>query len=303
MEWLNYHHLRYFWMVAREGSVTRASELMRLAQPTLTGQIRALEESLGEKLFARSGRRLVLTEAGRVVYRYADQIFGLGQELLDQVKGEGGEPAQRLVVGVSDVLPKRIAYRLLAPALSAQPPAQIVCVEGKVDRLVADLAIHEIDLVLADRPIGEAVRVKAFNHLLGESAITFFAPKQQAPRYRRRFPQSLDGAPFLLPTGNTAMRRELDAYFERNAIRPKVVAEFEDSALLEVFGEQGAGLFAAPSVVEDEIRSHYGVHPVGCADEVTEKFFAITVERRITHPAVAAISEAARGHIFNGRKS
>lgn len=304
MEWLNYHHLRYFWMVAREGSVTRASELLRVAQPTVSGQIRALEEALGDKLFAKSGRRLVLTESGRLVYRYAEQIFGLGQELLDAVAGGPAAPPPRLLVGVSDALPKLVAYRLLAPALATDPPTQVVCVEGKVDRLVADLAIHELDLVLADQPIGEAIRVKAYNHLLGESHLTFFAPKRLASRLRRRFPHSLDGAPFLMPTTNTAMRRGLDRYFGQLGVRPRIIAEFEDSALLKVFGEHGAGVFAAASVIEDEIRAHYGVQVLGRTDTFVERFYIISVERRITHPAVATISEAARFQVFgNGGKA
>src|SRR5581483_8757929 len=207
MEWLNYHHLLYFWTVARLGSVTRATEELYLAQPTISAQLRALEESLGEKLFTRVGRNIVLTEMGRVVFRYADEIFSLGRELTDTVKGRSvGRPVQ-FTVGVVDVLPKLITYRLLQPALQMQEPIRIVCHEDKADRLLAELAVHGVDLVLADAPIGPLVKVRAFNHLLGESGVTIFGPTRLAAKYRRAFPRSLDGAPMLLPTENTSLRR------------------------------------------------------------------------------------------------
>ena len=298
MEWLNYHHLLYFWVVAREGSVTRAAAELRLAQPTVSTQLRALEHVLGEELFARSGRRLMLTDVGRMVFRYADEIFGLGRELLDTVKGRPTGQPMRLTVGIADAVPKLIAYRLLQPALAVPQEVRIVCREDKPDRLLAELAVHGLDLVLSDAPIGPSTKIRAFNHLLGECGITFFATATLARTCRRGFPRSLDGAPFLLPTDNTALRRSLDDWFESEGVRPRVVSEFEDSALLMAFGQAGMGLFAAPSAIEREVRSQYGVVTVGRLEALSERFYAISGERRLKHPAVVAISETARQRVF-----
>lgn len=302
MEWLNYHHLLYFWVVAREGSVTRASEQLYLSQPTISAQIRALEHSLGEKLFAKSGRHLVLTEIGRVVFRYAEEIFTLGRELTDTLKGRASSRAQgrpvRFLVGIADVVPKLIAYRVLEPALRLAEPIHIVCKEDKPERLLAELAVHELDLVLTDAPISPSVKIKAYNHLLGECGVTIFAPAKSSAGYKRKFPHSLDGAPFLLPTDNTSSRRLLDQWFASQGIRPTIVGEFDDSALLKVFGQTGMGLFAAPSVIEEEVKTQYGVHTIGRIDAVRERFYAISVERKLKHPAVVAISEAARQELF-----
>jgi len=298
MEWLNYHHLLYFWTVARLGSVTRATEELYLAQPTISAQLRALEESLGEKLFTRVGRNIVLTEMGRVVFRYADEIFSLGRELTDTVKGRSvGRPVQ-FTVGVVDVLPKLITYRLLQPALQMQEPIRIVCHEDKADRLLAELAVHGVDLVLADAPIGPLVKVRAFNHLLGESGVTIFGPTRLAAKYRRAFPRSLDGAPMLLPTENTSLRRSFDQWAHAEGINPLLVGEFEDSALLEAFGQSGVGLFPALSVIEKEVRRQYGVQIVGQIPSVRERFYAISIERKLKHPAVIAISETAQQKLF-----
>jgi len=299
VEWLNYHHLLYFYTVAREGSVTRAAEVLRLAQPTLSGQIRKLEESLDEALFAREGRRLVLTEAGRIVYRYADEIFSTGREMLDALRGHPTNRPARLLVGVADVVPKLVSYRLLQVALELEEPVHLVVHEGKTDELIAALALQRYDMVLTDVPLGPQQRVKAFNHPLGSCGIGFFAKPDLAARYRRRFPASLDGAPLLLPTPNTALRHSLDRWFEGIGARPTLVAEVEDSALLKVFGQNGAGIFPAPIIVADDIRRTHGVRLVGQTDEVQEQFFAITVERRIMNPAVAAIAEAARAGILS----
>ncbi len=297
MEWLNYHHLYYFWSVAREGSIARAGVKLGLAQPTISGQIRALENVLGEKLFSRSGRGLVLTEVGRMVLGYADEIFSLGKELLDSVKDRPtGRPIQ-FVVGVADVLPKAVAYRLIEPALHLAEPVQVICRESTPDRLLAELAAHELDVILSDAPIGPVVRVRAFNHLLGECGVTFFATPRLAGSYRRGFPGSLNGAPFLLPTDMTTVRRNLDQWFEARQIRPRMVGEFDDFSLLSTFGDAGAGLFAAPSVLESQMRKE-GFHVVGRAEEVRERFYAISVERRIKHPAVVAICQAAREELF-----
>ncbi len=298
MEWLNYHHLLYFWVVACHGSVTRAAAELRLAQPTVSTQLRTLEEVLGEKLFARTGRRLVLTDVGRLVFRYADEIFGLGRELLETVKGRPTGQPMRLTVGIADAVPKLIAYRLLRPALTVAEPVRIICREDKPDRLFAELAIHELDLVLSDAPIGPTTKVRAFNHLLGECGVTFFGTPALARTCRRGFPRSLGGAPVLLPTDNTALRRSLDDWFESEGVRPRVVSEFEDSALLMAFGQAGMGLFPAPSAIERQVRSQYGVVVVGRLDAVCERFYAISGERRLKHPAVVAISEAARQRVF-----
>ena len=246
MQWLNYHHLLYFWTVAREGSVVRAAETLSLTQPTVSGQIRALEIALGEKLFERAGRRLVLTDVGRTAFRYADEIFSLGREMLDTLNDRPTGRPLRLAVGIADVVPKLIVRRLLEPALNLPEAVQIVCREGKTDRLLAALSLHELDVVLADTPMGAGVSVRAFNHLLGESPVSIFAPRALAARYRKQFPASLDQAPMLLPTENTTVRRSIDQFFGAQGIRPRIVAEFEDSALLKAFGETGAGLFPRP---------------------------------------------------------
>lgn len=299
MDWLNYHHLLYFWMVAKEGTVTAAAAQLRLSQPTVSGQIRQLEDALGEKLFDRVGRRLELTEVGTVVYRYADEIFGLGKEMMETLKGLPSGRPSRLQVGISDLVPKLISHRLLEPALRAEPAVQIVCREDKTERLLAELAIHGLDLVIADSPIGGQARVRAYNHLLGECGISFYGARALREEVEREFPRSLHGRAVLLPTENNVLRRALDHWFEELRIRPRVVAEFEDSALMKVFGQHGAGIFPAPSAIESEICNNFGVSVVGRTDEVRERFYAITVERRIKHPAVRAITDMARSRLFD----
>jgi len=298
MEWLNYHHLLYFWTVAREGGVSKASEVLHLAQPTISGQVKTLEDTLGEKLFERRGRGLVLTEIGQVVFRYADEIFSLGNELLDTVKNRPPRRPTRLKVGLAGVVPKLIAYELLKPALTLPEPVVISCVEDQTERLIAQLATFSLDLVLTDAPIGPGLSVRAYNHLLGDSGVTFFGTKALASRYRRRFPRSLNQAPVLLPTPNTTVRNALDLWFEKLEIAPRLVAQFEDTALLKVFGGAGIGVFQAPTAIEAHVKKQYGVNIIGRTAEVKERFYAISVERRITHPAVRAISEAARSDLF-----
>ena len=298
MEWLNYHHLLYFWTVAKEGSIARACEKLHLAQPTISGQLRLLEENLGEKLFAKAGRGLALTETGQVVYRYAEEIFGLGQELQSALKGKPKGRPVRLHVGISDWLPKLVAYRLLQPALALPEPVHLVCQEAAPDRLLAALSEHQLDVVLSDAPVTSLARVKAFNHLLGACGVTLFGAPVLAGRYRNEFPASLDGAPMLLPIEGCALRRSLDQWFDSLGIRPRLVAEFQDSALMKTFGQAGVGIFAAPSVIEKEVEDHYQAAVVGRPDTVVERFYAISVERRIRHAAVLAISEAARGSLF-----
>lgn len=298
MDWLNYHHLLYFWMVAKEGSISRASRQLHLAQPTLSSQIQKLEKAMGTKLFERTGRSMVLTESGQMVYRYADEIFTLGRELVDSLKGSPAKGSVRLTVGVPDVLPKLIVYQLLKPALALPEKVQLVCYEGKLQELLADLALHRLDIVLAESPIAPGVHIRAFNHLLGETAVSIFGTAELAKTYERHFPTSLHGAPMLLPTQNTSLRRALEQWFDANDIRPLVVHEFEDSAVLKVFGQHGEGLFAAPAAIEEEICRQYRVRSVGRIDEVKEQFYAISVERRLKHPAVVEISNAARKKLF-----
>jgi LysR family transcriptional activator of nhaA len=299
VEWLNYHHLLYFYTVAREGSVTRASQVLRLAQPTLSGQIRKLEESLDEKLFVREGRHLALTDVGRMVYRYADEIFSLGREMQDALRGRPTNRPAKLFVGISDAVPKLVCHRLLETALELEEPVELVLHEGKTNDLLAALAVQEYDMVLTDAPLGPPVRVKAFNHSLGGCGVGFFGEAALARRHRKGFPKSLDGAPMLLPTSNTSLRHSLDHWFDSVGVRPATIAEIEDTALLKVFGQHGTGIFAAPIVVADEIRKVHGVQLVGSTEAVREEFFAITVERRITHPAVAAIADAARDGLLS----
>jgi LysR family transcriptional regulator, transcriptional activator of nhaA len=299
MEWLNYHHLLYFWVVARKGSIVRASEELRLAHPTISGQIRRLEESLGEKLFRRTGRRLELTEAGGVALRYADEIFTLGREFVDTVKGRASGRPLRLVVGVADVLPPSLVRRFLEPAFRLGNSIRIVCRADKsVEEFLAEMALHRVDVVIADGPAGPAIPVRAFNHLLGECGTSFFAAPKLAATIRRRFPRSLHAAPFLLPGAPSAVRRALEQWFDTQAIVPAVVAECDDSALGKDFGEDGMGVFAAPSVIEKEVLGRYRVRLVGRSEEVRQQFYAISVERKIKHPAVVAICEAARQSIF-----
>lgn len=298
MAWLNYHHLLYFWTVAREGSIARATQKLHLTQPTISAQIRALEGSLGEALFTRSGRRLVLTEMGQVVYRYAEEIFTLGRELQDVLANRPTGRPLRLTVGIADQVPKLLAHRLLAPALGMAAPVHLVCREDKPERLFAELTTHALDLVLSDAPVSSDSGVRAFNHALGDTGVAVFGVAALAARYRRGFPRSLDGAPFLLPAEGTSLRRSLDAWFERERVRPAVAGEFSDSALLKVFGMGGAGLFAAPTAIAADVRRQYQVRRLGILDGVRETFYAITIERRLRHPAVIAISEVARNRLF-----
>jgi len=298
VEWLNYHHLLYFWRVAREGHLTRASRELHLTPQTVSAQVRALEEALGEPLFERKGRRLVLTETGRTVYGYAEEIFGLGRELLETVRGRPTGRPLVLTVGVADVMPKHVAHRILQAALETGDPVRLVCREDRPDALLAALAVHELDVVLSDAPIPAGLGVRAFNHLLGETGVTFLAAPTLAGKHRRGFPDGMDGAPFLLPTGDAALRRSLDQWFSERRIRPRIVGEFQDSALLKVFGQAGQGIFVAPTVVADEVRLQHGVRVIGRTDEVVERFYAISPERRVRHPAVAAVCDVARREMF-----
>jgi LysR family transcriptional activator of nhaA len=298
MRHLNYNHLYYFWMVAKEGSIIRASELLYLTPQTISGQIRFLEEAVNAKLFTRVGRRLVLSEVGRMVYQYADQMYRLGSELIDVLKGRTPEGPLLFTVGIADVVPKLISYRVLEPALRLGEAIRIVCREGKLTELMADLAVHKVDMVLADSPVTPTFNIRAFNHLLGESGLSFFTSKSKMAGARRPFPRCLDRTPMLLPTDNTMLRRAMEQWFEDEGISPIIAAEFEDSALAKAFGQAGAGVFVAPSAIEREVKRQYDVKVIGRTDKVRERFYAISAERRIKHPAVVAISHAARESLF-----
>ena len=298
MEWLNYHHLLYFWTVAREGSISRAAEKLRLSQPAISAQIRRLEQSFGQRLFQRQGRTLVMTDVGQVVFRYADEIFGIGRELMETMRGRPtGRPLQ-LTVGVANAVPKLIAYRLLHPAVRGDDPVYVVCREDNAEQLTTLLATHALDVVIADTPAPPHVRVKVFNHLLGESDVAFFAPAALASRLRRRFPRSLTDAPLLVPTANAALRRALDEWFDKENLRPRLTGEFEDGALMKVFGQATGVVFPAPAVIAADVCRLYSVREVGRTAAVRERYYAITAERRLKHPGVLAITNAARDEVF-----
>jgi LysR family transcriptional regulator, transcriptional activator of nhaA len=294
MDWLNFHHLRYFWVVAREGSVSKAAKRLRVTQPTISGQLRELQDSLGEPLFRRAGRQLALTDLGRSVLEIANEIFTLGDQILDRVKGKATGRPQRLSVGISDSVPKRVAYRILEPAIAAR--VQIACHEGPPARLVADLAAQALDVVIGDAPSHEP---RAHDHLLGESRISVWGVRRLATEMRVGFPRSLDGAPFLLPSANTGFRRELDAWFVEHGIRPRIVGEFEDAALLAEFAEAGAGLYATPDVVVEADKPR-GLLRAGGIKPLRARYYAITVERRLAHPAVALVAGAEK--LFGRRR-
>jgi LysR family transcriptional regulator, transcriptional activator of nhaA len=293
VETVNHHHLFHFWTVVREGGVTRASEKLNVSQPTISGQLRELEEALGEKILTRSGRTVVLTDIGRTVYRYADEMLALDRELLEAVKGRPKRPG-RLAVGVGMVVPKLVAYRMLEPALRLPELIQLDCVHEKPERLLGELATYGLDVVLGDAPAPPNVKVRAYSHLLGDCGVSVFGTAKLAAAHHPGFPRSLDGAPFLLPSEDSALRRSLEEWFEKKKIRPRVAGTFEDSALLDAFGQAGAGLFAMPAAIEVELRRQYRVRVVGRLDSVRQRFYAITVERKLRNPAVIAISERAR---------
>ncbi len=299
MERLNYQHLLYFWTVAREGSLTKGARKLHLTTQTISSQLRRLEEALGEQLFDRSHRTLVPTDVGQVVYHYANEIFTLGRELTERLRGQPAGHPLRLLVGVADVLPKLVAYRLLEPVLQMGEDVQIQCVEDTSDRLMARLAVNELDVVLSDAPVPPTVSVRAFNHLLGECGVTFLGAPALVATYRRGFPQSFDGAPFLLPTEGTALRRSLEHWFDGVGIRPVVVGEFQDSALLKAFGQAGAGIIAVPSIIAEDAHRQYKVRRLGETTEIVERWYAISVERRVQHPAVVAICRVARERLFD----
>lgn len=295
MDWLNYHHLHYFWVVAREGTIAAASRSLRLAPSTISEQVSRLEESFGQELFRRSGRNNVLTDAGQVVFRYADEIFRLGRELQDYVKGRAVERLH-LHVGLSMVVPKQVATRLMMPVLEMESPrVHLVCREGPTEDLLAELALHHLDVVITDAPLGPDTRIRAFNHMLAECGVEFLATPEIASSVTEPFPKCLDGMPMLLPTTETVVRRLLDHFFDDHDIHPNIVGEFDDSALMKVFGQHGKGAFPAPSMVSAEIQRQYGVEQLGVVPDVQEQFYAVSVQRQLRHPAVRVLAEAAPG--------
>lgn len=293
---INYKHLHYFWAVAREGGVARASERLHLTPQTISGQLSLLEEYLGVALFTRVGRNLELTETGRLVLSYADEIFSLGDELREVIHQLPDGRPQLFRVGVVDVVSKSITHRILKPAL--QMSVRMICREASLDTLLAELAVHRLDLVLADRPIPPLVSTKCFSHKLGECAITFFATKKLAKKLKGEFPRCLDGAPLLLPSTGNQLRSRIDQWLDKHRLHPRMMAEFDDSALMKAFGQEGAGIFIAPAAIEAEVALQYQVTALGRVDEVKEHFYAISVERRILHPVVTAVLNAARESLF-----
>ncbi len=298
---INYKHLRYFWAVAREGGIARASERLHLTPQTISGQLSLLEENIGAKLFIRAGRNLELTEIGRLVLSYADEIFSLGGELEEMMHQLPDGGLRLFRVGVVDVVPKSIAHRILQPALRMPETVRMICREAGLDTLLAELAVHRLDLVLADRPIPPTVSTRGFSHKLGESAVSFFAAEKLKKALRGEFPSCLDGAPLLIPSSDNQLRSGIDQWLTKHRIRPRRVAEFDDSALMKAFGQEGAGIFVAPTVIEAEVERQYQVAAIGRVDEVKEHFYAISVERQVRHPVVSAVVAAARTSLFGDK--
>ena len=297
MDSLNYHHLLYFWLVVKEGGVAKAAARLRLSHPTISAQVHTLEEQLGEKLLVKQGRQLVLTEMGTVVFRYAEEIFSLGRELMETVRGQPTDRPARLRVGVAQVVPKLVAKRLLEPVLTLGH-VQLFCREDATERLLADLARHELDVVVSDSPLQPGSATRAFNHLLGECGVTIVATDKLASRLRGDFPRSLHRAPMLLPSAETTLRRSLDRWLEEQETVPAIVGEFDDSALMKAFGQDGVGVMPVPTAVEDAVGRQYGLRVVGRIPAIRERFYAISIERRIRHPAVLAICASARDGLF-----
>lgn len=298
MNWLNYHHLLYFWATAKHGTITKACEVLHLTPQTISAQIRTLEKVVGEDLFTRAGRRLELTDTGRMVYRYADEIFSLGRELTETLRGHPTTRSVNLQVGMVDALPKLIAHHVLEPVLELEDPVKITYHVGKPDKLLAELLTHEVDVVISDAPVPAGMKMRAYNHLLGQCTATLLAAPKLAKRCRKNFPESLSDMPFLIPTPDAALHHALVRWFRDNDVHPQIVGEFADSAVVKVFGQKGAGVFAVPTVVEAEVRRQYRVQKIAELEDVVESFYAISVERKVRHPAVVAIYDAARSSMF-----
>jgi LysR family transcriptional activator of nhaA len=297
---LNFHHLRYFWVVAREGSVTKAAKRLHVTQPTVSQQVAALEDTLGEPLFRREGRRLSLTEVGRTTMRFADEIFSLGTDLVETVRGQPIGPPSRLDVGISEAVPKVIAFRILEPALGVRgdTSTRIVCHEDAQERLVVQLSSHVLDMIITDEPVGPT-HARAYSHLLGECGVSVFGEAKLVREVKRDFPKSLDGTPMLLPAPGTALRREIDHWLDARGVTPRVVGEFQDPALMSVFAQAGAGLFVAPDAIAPETVLAQGLRRAGSMKPLRQRFYVVTVERRLVHPAVQQIAGIARKTLFS----
>lgn len=295
---LSYDHLLYFWTVVREGGIARAAEVLHLTPQTISAQLRVLEEQLGGPLFDRVGRQLKPTELGRMVQRYADDIFNLGNELVRVVRGAPARGHSLLTVGIAEDVPQLLAYRLLEPATRMQPAARLVCIAGSLDRLLGDLAGHRLDVILSATPLPDGVDVRAYSQLLGECDLSVFGTAALARRFRTKFPRGLDQAPWLLPTLSSPARRAIDQWFDSIGITPATIAEFDDGALIEAFGESGTGLFCAPDVIDPDVRRRCRVQLIGRTSAVRPRFHAISGERRIRNPVVAEIVSVARGRLF-----
>ncbi len=298
MQRINYQHLFYFWHVAKEQSFSRAAEILHLAQPTISGQLNVFEKAIGEKLFEKHGRQLLLTDTGRIVFHYAEEIFSLGRELTHVLNGRPGSRNLRLVVGVADVLPKLVISQLLEPAFRMPETLHLSCYEDKAERLFNDMTLQGIDLIISDCPLTPTSDSHVFNHLLGECSVMVFGTVELAAIYQPGFPNSLNNAPFILPSSNTAARRSLDQWFDAMSISPKIIAEIEDSALIKSLASEGIGLFIAPNTLEKEICKQYAVNAIGSIETVKERFYAVTHKRKLKHPAVTAILENARQVVF-----
>ncbi|WP_282385434.1 transcriptional activator NhaR [Pseudomonas atacamensis] len=297
---LNYRQLHYFWVVAKTGSIVRACEQLNLTPQTISGQISLLEQTYGVELFRRVGRQLELTEAGRQTLPYAEQMFQLGGELELMLRAQPNEQQILFRVGVADVVPKSIVYRLIAPTMELSEPLRITCREDKLERLLADLAIQRLDLVISDSPMPSHLDIKGYSQKLGECGISFFATAELAAIYGQDFPRSLHGAPLLIPGAETVVRSRLQRWFAEQQIQPQIVGEFDDSALMQAFGQSGSGIFIGPSVIAEEVKRQYGVELIGQTDAVSESFYAISVERKVKHPGIVAITEGARRELFTG---
>jgi LysR family transcriptional activator of nhaA len=293
VDWLNYHHLLNFWLVAREGSVQRASEILHVTPASVSVQVKQLERTLGVKLFQKQGRGLVPTNIGEEVATYASEIFATGRELMEMIKGRPDGRPRELRVGIRDVMPKLVAFRLLQPALELDEPVRLVCHEAEMAPLVADLSIHKLDVILTDTALDPLYKVQAYSHRLGESDVVIMGTRELVRKYRRGFPGSLDGAPFLLPTDTSVLRRAMDQWFSDLNLTPIIKGEFADSAMLKIAGREGLGMFAIPASIQDDVTAIYSLHKVGAVAGVKERFYAVTVERKLKHPAVVAIRENA----------
>lgn len=298
MDWLNYHHLLYFWTVAREGGLRQASEVLNVSQPSISAQLSTLEKAVGEPLFRRTGRSKSLTETGQLVYSYAEEIFAVGRELQNALSGGLAGRVPRLHVGVADTFPKLVTQFLLRPvSWREDTPVRVVCREGKLPDLLSQLAMYRLDIVLSDEPASGHLKLKTFNHLLGDSEVTFCAAGRLGARLRKGFPESLDGAPALLPTENTALRRALELWFQSNGIRPRIIGEFEDAALMKIMATEGQGFTVVPSIIDREAQSRYQLRVIGRTEKCRDSFYAITAERRISNPLVTTITESAKSNL------